>query len=502
MRPISSQLRKIVSLTTAVLFVMLFALLVWRSRSADAQYEEKVIPPTCTKNGYTMLTSKADGSVIVDRVVPALGHDYGAWQLEEETALLTRQSRTCTVCGDADVLVTYPAFSIPTLVLEGDLSRIGKKSEVSVSAAFYGQSEFSLPATLKHQGHSSLSYDKKNYTLKLFQDEAREKKNKLTLEHWNPENKYILKANYIDSSQCRNLVCANVWADVVASRAELPRQLRELSNYGAVDGFPIALYINAQFQGIYTWNLHKDDDLYGMKDGSDHAVVISNTDGSAEAYFRTEATFGEASPWEVEYCGTEDNQWVKDKLNQLIRFTMESDDETFLRQLPQYVDVQSAIDYLICVYALGLTRHGADEQVLICYGREEPWIFTMYDMETGFGLSADGTDSFAPEAYLPVEESGVWDSATGNLLWDRMLQLYFPEIQSRYRALRQDVLQPAGIIDRVSTMMDSIGAELYAADHAVYPHPNPQMDHLIQISQYITKRIELLDNILLTQRGE
>ena len=50
--------------------------------------------------------------------------------------------------------------------------------------------------------------------------------------------------------------------------------------------------------------------------------------------------------------------------------------------------------------------------------------------------------------------------------------------------------------------MDSVGAELYAADHEVYPHPNPQMDHLDQISQYIFKRIELLDHILLTQRGE
>ena len=502
MRPISSRLRRIVSLMTAVLFVMLFALLAWRSRSAEAQYEEKVIPPSCTENGYTLLTSKADGSVVVDRVVPALGHDYGPWQLKEHTALLTRQSRNCATCGDVDVLVTYPTLSIPTLALDGDLAKIGKKSEVPVNAAFSGQCEFSLPAKLKYQGHSSLSYDKKNYTLKLFRDEAREEKYKMTFEHWNPENKYILKANYIDSSQCRNLICADIWADVVASRAELPQRLKELSNYGAVDGFPIALYINAQFQGLYTWNLHKDDDLYGMKDGCDHAVVIANTDTSAEAYFRMEATFREESPWEVEYCGTEDDQWVKDKFNQLVRFVMESDDETFRRELPQYLDVRSAIDYLICVYTLGLTRHGADEQVLICYSREDPWIFTMYDMETGFGLNENGTDSFSPEAYLPVEESGVWDSATGNLLWDRILQLYFPEIQSRYKQLRQAALQPHSIIDRVSAMMDSIGAELYAADHQVYPHPNPQMDHLAQISQYISKRIELLDNILLAQKGE
>lgn len=501
MRSTSSPWRLIAIVFAAVVVLLISILLASQPRSTENLYEKKVIPPSCVDNGYTLFTHKINGSTYVDHIVPAVGHSYGTWQQNTAQLLVTRKTRACSVCGYLDSQVDYPTLSIPTLVLSGDLAQIGKTNAVSVSAAFYGEEEFALAATLKYQGHSTLNYDKKNYTLKLFADEARTEKYKLTFEHWNPENKYILKANFIDSSQCRNLVCANIWADVVASRENLPEPMRHLSNYGAVDGFPIALYINEAFQGIYTLNLHKDEDLFGMQDGRDQAIVIANTDTSDEAFFRAPATFRENSPWEVEYCGTADDQWVKDKFNELITFVMESDDDTFQNDLHQYLDVQSAIDYLICVYALGLPTHGADEMLLVCYGRDEPWILSMYDMETGFGLSADGTACVGPEEFLPSNEFGSWDSATGSLLWDRMLQLYFPEIQSRYRELRQSVLEPQHMLDRACTMMESIGTTLYEADHQVFPQPNSQLDHLDQITQYIYKRIELLDQIFLTQIG-
>lgn len=468
-----------------------------RPEVREQLYNITVIPPTCTASGYSLYTSKENGSTFIDDTVPATGHSFGQWVTETDLDSLQclTQYRTCTVCGATEENTGYPQLEIPVLALEGSLDGIGKKDEVDMTAEYISEdTNFSCYATLKYQGHESLSYEKKNYTLKLFSDEGHNQKNKLTFSHWNAEHKYILKANYIDPSMCRNLICADIWAEMAACREGLAPQLKDLSNYGAVDGFPIALYLNGEFQGLYTMNLHKDDDLFGMSDGEKQAIMIVNTVSSEEAFFRSESEFSNSSPWEVEYCGTEDAQWAKDKLNELIAFVMESDDETFRADLGRYLDVNSAIDYLISIYALGLSSHGASDLVLVTYGADSPWIASLYDMESAFGLSADGSTALEPSAFLPSRT----DSGTGNLLWDRLLRNFFPEIQARYTQLRETLLDPDALCGRVTDYTARIPESLYQADAARYAYPAEDTINSSQITDYISQRIPLLDGILLT----
>jgi hypothetical protein len=122
-------------------------------------------------------------------------------------------------------------------------------------------------------------------------------------------------------------------------------------------------------------------------------------------------------------------------------------------------------------------------------------------METAFGLSADGTACLEPEAFLPEETFGSWNSNTGSLLWDRLLQNFFPEIQARYQVLRQRVFDPDAMCRRVTDYLCQIDPALFGADHSIFPQPNPQINHQEQIVQYILRRIELLDGILLPQTG-
>ena len=380
----------------------------------------------------------------------------------------------------------YPDVGLDRLALNGDFTGIGKREEVPVEADLLGAESFSCYAMLKHQGHSSLAYDKKNYTLKLYRDPERTEKQKLSLSHWNPENKYILKANYQDSSQCRNLVCADIWAGMVSSREFLPVQLKGLSNYGAVDGFPVALYENGDFRGLYTLNLHKDDDLFGMKDGREQAIMILNHTEGEEAFFREEARFGEDTPWEVEYCGTADQGWAKERLNELIRFVQTSDDAAFREELPRYLDVDSAVDYLIAMYALGLTEHCAKDLVLVSYGRSEPWICSMYDMEEAFDL----------EGPMPVRNGERWDSGTGSLLWDRFLNAYPEEIRSRYAQLRQSVLETETLCAAVEAFVAQIPERLYQADAEIYGTPVHNEGKTREMTENIRSLTEKLDEIL------
>lgn len=447
----------VIRLLSAVLLLTAAGLHLKNRPQEPEEYETRVIPPTCEDSGYTLYTSIHTGSTEVRNLVPALGHSFGDWEtIRSGTAVEPQlQSRVCSVCRAEDQQALYPELGIDRLTLNGDMEGIAKRDEVFPEAAFSGaQQSFTAFASAKYQGHSSLQYDKKNYTVKFFSDEDRKEKYRLTFSHWQPEHKYVLKAHYTDPSMCRNLVCADIWADMVSTRETVPQRLKELSNYGAVDGFPIALYINDTFHGLYTMNLHKDERLFNLRDGAREAVMNINSADAPEAFFREEAVFDEEMPWEIERCATEDTQWAQDHLNDLIRFVRTSDDLSFRRELSRYLDVDSAVDYVIAMYALGLQEHGAKDLVLVSYGEDAPWICSMYDMEEAFDL--DGG------VCAPGE--GGWDSGTGSLLWDRFLTHFYPEICSRYAQLRQGVLDPDSLCSRVDAFVGRIPRSIYEAD--------------------------------------
>ena len=469
-------------------------------------YQLSSTEPTCTKNGY-LVAEREDGSDSkVLQVYKAPGHSIRETVLQAPPDDVTcgTVKRWCENCSFAEQVPVYPECDIARLCLYGDLTGIGKKAEVPVTVTFEGAGkELDCYALLKYQGHTSLIYDKKNYTLKLFKDAAFEQKNKIVFFDWNKEHKYILKANYIDPSVCRNLVCADIWSEMVACRENYPAHLADSSNFGATDGFPMALYLNDTYQGLYTFTLHRDDDLFDMEDGNLDGILVTNTAQTDAAYFRAPATFDDQSDWEVEYTGLEDDSlWLEQKLNTLIDFVQTSSDEEFREDLDEYLDVNSAIDYLIAIYSLGLTNSGAKNITMATYD-DGVLFFSLCDMENAFGLSATGEEILAPEEVLPVCTDGVWDSATGSLLWGRLLQNYETEIRARYTELRREILTAERICTKVSDFLQPISEEFYAADRQIYPDmPRPTDFPQTQIEEYVPQRLSLLDGLLLSPDTE
>ena len=78
--------------------------------------EEKTLPhdfmsdsiaATCTEAGYTRQICKVCQNVANYEVIPATGHDYGAWNTTEEATCTVdgSQMRSCTVCGETETKV-------------------------------------------------------------------------------------------------------------------------------------------------------------------------------------------------------------------------------------------------------------------------------------------------------------------------------------------------------------------------------------------------------------
>lgn len=103
----------------------------------------------------------------------------------------------------------YADYGLPILYLDGDISLMNKDNAVLLN---YIYGDRNGACTVKWQGSSSLSYEKKNYTVKF--DNAFE-----VVEGWGEQKKYCLKANFIDHSHARNVVSAKLWGKIVKSRA-------------------------------------------------------------------------------------------------------------------------------------------------------------------------------------------------------------------------------------------------------------------------------------------
>ncbi len=350
--------------------------------------------------------------------------------------------------------------------------------------------------TIKCQGTSSMSYPKKNFTVKLYSDEARETKLKKDFKDWNhPGNKFVLKANYIDHSHARNIISARLWNEVVMSRHDyesLPEEMRNSPRNGAVDGFPVKLYYNGTYEGIYTWNIGKDDWMWGMDEDNPNHVLLcaeTNTDGVYRATpcnFRALWNGVDETDWSVE-VGTNSTA-LKTSINNLIQFVMDNDGEAFRSGIGNYLDIQSAIDYYIFQYEVcGLD--GLAKNMLLATYDGTIWRCGAYDLDSTFGLWWNGT-KFVSATYACPEDY----QEEFSLLWERIEANYLPELKARQAELRKTVLSYSNMVTHFERFMDTIGLDLYAEDLTIYTGiPCGLTNNIKQIRNYIRDRQAYVD---------
>lgn len=448
---------------------------------------------TCTEPGYVM-SEDLETHTIVTETLPATGHRFSDWTMNTDSAL---EIRSCEVCGVSETrhAVDAKESEVARLNLTGDMHGINKKNRVTLEASFDGQGvDFNCYAIMTLQGHSTMGLDKPNYTVRFYDDSEGNHKHKVCFKNWTEEHKFILKADYYDVTQCRNLIGANLWRDILSTRDNLHPRIASLPSYGAVDGFPISVWLNDEFLGLYTMCLHKDDDLFGMTDGEQAALLICNEHTEDESEFRALAVLDEEGVhnWELEYCATKDDTWVRDSFNSLFEFVSDSSDEEFKLHLSQYLDVDTAIDYLIFIYSLGLENSGTKDLVMVNFG--DIWIPSAFDMDEAFGMIPRSFDAHSPsDSFLPVKSEGVWTSNTGSILWDRILQNFESEIMARYSTLKSDVLGEDSILSALDSFTEAIPDLLYLRDAERYSG-RPEYDSMIkQIKEYIPERLAVLD---------
>lgn len=404
--------------------------------------------------------------------------------------------------------------------------------------------DFECFAQMKIQGGTSKNADylKKNYTIKLFEDRECLIKNKISIvDSWGAQSKYVLKANWIDITSARNLVTARIWSDVVESRKTSqfvsPRDNVDLMiNNGAIDGFPVMLYFNNEYFGLYTFNIPKDNWLFGMKKSNTQALLFAegtakNENGSLyqstgfKELINWDNTSMTGSGWELEYAYDETNTtWVADSMNNAISLVMNTygklkDSMTieekqnlknqFVTEAPNYLDIDGIIDYMIFLHCIQGFPDNSTKNVMWSTYDGKVWSPNAYDLDTTWNMSWDGQIGVFEDNVIDHRTGGFWidgwyrANLRGNALFETILLFYAEQAQNRFNELRKGPLSYDNISNRFTSFINGIPQELYDREATDYPtRPSEQISsitgkknttNLDQILSFASNLLQFMD---------
>lgn len=398
--------------------------------------------------------------------------------------------------GHTTVLIEPNENDIPKVFFEGDIDGMSKTNEKVLRFSYISKTKtISGYVKMKWQGTSSISYPKKNFTIKMFTDSECTTKDKHTFKDWNYKtNKYVLKANYIDHSHARNIVSARLWGDIVSSRTDydsLPTELKSSPNNGAVDGFPIKLYMNGKYEGLYTWNIGKEGWTYGMTDDENPNYAVLCGEDYNSGCFRALANIN-GNDWSLEYPDVLQNP-IKQSWNNAISFVMNNNGTAFKNGLSAYFDVNSLIDYYIFAYfSCGLDGMGKN-QIYTTYDGTK-WYANMYDMDSTWGLYWNGQRYVSTEYRCQEDYESMVNGRLGNLLYQKLVENFYLEIYGRYVELRKGALSIENVFTRFERFTDIISKDLYSEDGEIYSGiPSLTTNNIKQIRSYTQNRAKYVD---------
>ena len=399
------------------------------------------------------------------------------------------------ITDDYPINITEPQLmDIPRIFLsEGSLPTT--KDNTTMKFQYFSQTEkIEGYVAIKCQGTSSMSYPKKNFTIKLAKDKELNETLKVDFKGWGKQSKFCLKANYIDFSHARNVVSARIWGDIVKSRTNyesLPEELKTSPNQGAIDGFPVLVYSNGVLQGRYTLNIPKDGWMFNMsKKKNEHCILCGENYGSA--LFRAEAKI-DGTDWSDELHDVVP-QNILTRWNEVINFVRTSSNEDFKANIDNYIDLESLIDYYcysyVCCHLDGLAKN----QIYATYNGQK-WYASMYDLDSTWGLYWNGQSFVTPTYRMQEDYESCTSGRQGNLLYFRLEENFKKEIKQRYTELRSSVLSVGSIINHFEQFNSIWTADSIQDDKEAFSGiPSTTTNNIKQIRKFVVDRLTYTDD--------
>ena len=416
----------------------------------------------------------------------------------------------------------YHNTTLPKMYLNGDITNMTAYQTVPMSIEYispdeekYGQS-FNTGIQnnpVKIQGTSSLQYVRHNYTIYLKDEYGADM-------YYNPygagsvaDYVFCLKADYVESSHANNTGCAKFVNDCLYD-TKTPMQLDNENCRTAINGFPIEVYMNGEYLGVYNFN----HDRYSYQSyGYDYRVypnllvyeINSNSNTSAGAFYRYgDNAESSAGITELEYYKRDFNLIYGNRtadsdtyseIKTLVEWVSVAEQDLFRETISEHFNTEYLFRYFLMVLLIGAVDSlGKNLKMMTIDGKV--WYPTFYDMDTVLGIDNTGYLTIPPDVEI---ESGSYNTSNSNL-WNKVWNFFRQELKAEWAAMRQGKFTLDNLMDYIYNQQISvIPAKNYNDDAEVkylqfgslYTYCcHGNKEH--QIRRWLRERIAYVDSML------
>lgn len=343
---------------------------------------------------------------------------------------------------------------------------------------------------LNAQGTSSMGYEVKNQAIDITDG------SEIKFGNWVAQDSFHLKKYYIDSFRGQCIVAYHLMEEVYQTRLYSERRPWSYTLNGATDkegisdmksdfgsgalghpdGFPIVVYLNGAYQGLYTWNLKKHRDNYFCNKKKSSNIILDGI--LSDDYFWKGnidwTQFEIRNPKGLkDINGNDYNGDIPLELSDTDKLSKQV--KSFIRHLAsaknnlksnktkeefeKYFNVPMFIDYWIVSQYI-YNFDGFAKNWIWCTWDGYHWCPTLYDTDSIWGMNFQGTG---------VYSRGLTEICSGGCT-SILYELYKEEIEARYKELRsKDILSVNNIVHLLTEWLGQIGYENLKDDLSLLP---------------------------------
>lgn len=318
---------------------------------------------------------------------------------------------------------------------------------------------------------------------------------------------------YVESSHANNTGIAKFINDCVYD-TKTPMQLADSDCRTTINGFPIEVYVNGEYLGVYNFN----HDRYSYKSyGYDYNKypnmlvyeINSNSNTSAGAFYRYgDNVESSANVSELEYYKRDFNLIYGNRttdsdsyseIKTLVEWVSVAEQDLFREMISEHFNKEYLFRYLLTVLMIGAVDSlGKNMKIMTIDG--QVWYPTFYDLDTVLGIDNSGYLTIQPDVEI---ESGSYNTSNSNL-WSKVWNYFNTELKEEWAKMRQGSFTLDNLMCYIyGEQISKIPAKMYNDDAQVkyldfgslYTYCcHGSKEH--QIRRWLRERIAYVDSML------
>lgn len=412
--------------------------------------------------------------------------------------------------GNKEINTKITFTFLPLLVLQGSFGYDYAQGSMSLYSPDATEPTISL-IKAKWRGGSTNTADKHKRNYKIKSINFKGKSQDISLLGMREDNNWIMDAGQIDLFRLRNRIATEIWNDFATKPYYASKEPKAKSG---VAGKVVEVILNNEYRGIYSLTEAMDRKELKLKKYDDknqefhgHLWKVSSWDKATffdidKDYDNTLETW---HAFETKYPDIEDvNPTDYSPLYEAIDFVVNSNDETFKKEVGDYFDIPVLIDYQLFQETLKPVDNNGKNMYWGIYdvAKGKKLTLAIWDLDASVGQDWHCSTPLHPDYVLPNTDLGVKD---GFNLYHRLSSLnvdnYNEKVASRYQELRKTYFSEENLISRYQGYYDMLvksGAASreeckWSKDSDIGGYPLNFKSEIEYIKNWIINRLNYLD---------